>query len=295
MPGAAPFKAGFVALIGRPNAGKSTLLNRLIGVKAAIVSEKPQTTRNQVRGIYTDQRMQAIFLDTPGVHKPRHRLDEQMMRAVRQSIAGCDAVLYVVDASAAYGKGEHYISQRLLNIAKPVLLILNKIDAVEKSAVPPQLSTWAKRLTTAEQLPLSAASGENCPALLQLLYKYLPPGPLYFPPGTQTDQPQQLFLAELLREQVLAATGQEIPHAVATTVSAIEERPGNLLYVAANIYVEHDSQKGIIIGSHGAMLKKISGAARQEMERWLACPVYLDVRVKTRRNWRNNGLMGIFL
>ena len=285
---APPFKSGFAALIGRPNAGKSTLLNRLLGTKVAIVSEKPQTTRNQVRGILDEERMQAVFLDTPGVHKPHHKLDERMMRAVAESIGGCDVALFVVDVSEPHGKGEQYIATRLLQIKAPVLLLLNKIDLVEKTALLPLLAQWSERFAAAEMIPLSAITGENCPLLLDVLCKYLPEGPRYYPQGMITDQPEQLLLAELVREQVLAATGQEIPHAVAVTIAAIEERPDNRLYVAANIYVERESQKGIVIGKEGAMLKKIGRAARQEMERWLACPVYLELRVKTKRDWRNN-------
>jgi GTP-binding protein Era len=282
------FRSGFAALIGRPNAGKSTLLNLLLGAKVSIVSEKPQTTRNQVRGIFNDARMQAVFLDTPGVHKPRHKLDERMMRAVTESIGGCDAALFVVDVSEPYGKGDRYIAERLLNIKAPVLLVLNKIDLVEKPALLPMLSAWAKRCPAAEQIPLCALTGENCQVLLDVLYKYLPQGPRYYPEGVITDQPEQMLLAELVREQVLAFTGQEIPHAAAATIAAIEERPGNRLYVEANIYVERESQKGIMIGKQGAMLKKIGSRARQEMERLLACPVYLELRVKTKRDWRNN-------
>ncbi|MCL1816831.1 MAG: GTPase Era [Clostridiales bacterium] len=283
------FKSGFAALIGRPNAGKSTLLNQLLGTKVAIVSEKPQTTRNQVKGILNTDNMQAIILDTPGVHKPRHKLDQRMMQAVRESVSGCDVALFVVDASEPYGKGEQYISEHLLNIKTPALLLLNKIDLLEKTGLLPLLGAWAKRLPAAcEQIPLSAATGENCPLLLELLYKYLPDGPRYYPPDMLSDQPEQMFLAELIREQVLAYTAQEIPHAAAVTIAAIEERPNNRLYIEANIYVEHESQKGIMVGKEGAMLKKIGSAARREMERLLACPIYLELRVKAKRDWRNN-------
>ena len=287
-PADTPFKSGFVAIIGRPNAGKSTLLNRLLGQKVAIVSEKPQTTRNQVRGILNAEHMQAVFLDTPGVHKPRHKLDERMMRSVADSINGCDVALFVVDVSSPYGKGEQYIADRLLNIKAPVFLLLNKIDLVDKASLLPLLSDWQERLPATEQIPISAVSGENCALLLDMLYKYLPVGPRYYPPDMITDQPEQMLLAELVREQVLAFTAQEIPHATAVTIAAIEERPDNRLYVEANIYVERESQKGIMIGKEGAMLKKIGRAARLEMERLLACPVYLELRVKAKRDWRNN-------
>ncbi|MCL1975176.1 MAG: GTPase Era [Firmicutes bacterium] len=282
------FKSGFAALIGRPNAGKSTLLNYLLSAKVAIVSEKPQTTRNQVRGILTDERMQVVFLDTPGVHKPRHKLDERMMRVVTESINSCDVVLFVVDVSEPHGKGEQYIAERLLQIKAPVLLLLNKIDLVEKPALLPLLFAWSKRFRAAEMIPLSATTGENCPLLIDMLYQYLPQGPQYYPPDMISDQPEQLLLAELVREQILALTGQEIPHAVAVTIAAMEERPNDRLYVEANIYVERESQKGIIIGKEGVMLKKIGSAARQEIERLLACSVYLELRVKAKSGWRNN-------
>jgi len=294
----ATFKSGFIAIIGRPNAGKSTLLNRLLGAKVAIVSEKPQTTRNQIRGIYSDARMQAVFMDTPGVHKPRHKLDERMMRAVSDSLANCDLVLYLVDVNEPYGKGEQYIMdilngkwQAANSQAKgklPVFLLLNKIDKLDKPALLPLISAWSARFSAAELTPLSAATGDNCECLLDLIYQYLPPGPRYYPEDMISDQPEQLLLAELVREQVLRYTAQEIPHATAVTIAAIEERPENRLYVEANIHVERESQKGMLIGKNGAMLKRVGSAARREMESLLACPIYLELRVKTKRDWRNN-------
>lgn len=282
------FKSGFIAIIGRPNAGKSTLLNRLLGAKVAIVSEKPQTTRNQIRGIYTDARMQAIFIDTPGVHKPKYKLDQRMMRAVTDSLTNCDMVLYLVDVHEAFGKGEQYIIDTLAKVKAPALVLLNKIDTLDKPALLPLLAAWSARCPNRELIPVSAFTGENTERLLDIIYTHLPAGPQYYPEGMVSDQPEQLLLAELVREQVLRHTSQEIPHSVAVTVSALEERPDDRLYVEANIYVERESQQGMVIGKQGAMLKKIGSDARREMERIFACPIYLELRVKTKRDWRNN-------
>ena len=282
------FKSGFVAIIGRPNAGKSTLLNRLLGRKLAIVSEKAQTTRNQIRGIYTDANMQVVFMDTPGVHKPKHKLDQRMMQAVTDSLKNCDLVLYLVDATMAYGKGEQFIMDMLAKIKTPVFLLLNKIDELKKDDVLPLIEQYAGHFAAREVLPISAVSGENCNRLMELISEYLPPGPAYYPDNQFTDQPEQLLVAELIREQVLHQMREEIPHSVAVTISMFEERPNDRLYIEANLYVERDSQKGMLIGKEGAMLKKIGTLARQEIERMLACGVYLELRVKTRKDWRNN-------
>ena len=282
------FKSGFVAIIGRPNAGKSTLLNRLLGRKLAIVSEKAQTTRNQIRGIYTDANMQIVFMDTPGVHKPKHKLDQRMMQAVTDSLKNCDLALYLVDATMAYGKGEQFIMDMLSGIKTPVFLLLNKIDELKKDDILPLIEQYSGHFTAKEVLPISAVSGENCNRLMELIGEYLPQGPAYYPTDQFTDQPEQLLVAELIREQVLHQMREEIPHSVAVTISMFEERPNDRLYIEANLYVERDSQKGMLIGKEGAMLKKIGTLARQEIERMLACGVYLELRVKTRKDWRNN-------
>ena len=282
------FKSGFVTLIGRPNAGKSTLLNKLLGEKVAIISDKPQTTRNSIRGIYNSPDMQVVFIDTPGIHKPHHKLDERMMSTAKASMEGGDLVFYLVDSSAAFGGGEEYIIKQLEASSRPVFLIINKIDLLTPEKLLPLMDFYSKKGSFAEIVPLSATTGENTDHLLEVLKKYLPEGPRYYPEDQSMDQPEQLFLAELVREQILHLTKEEIPHATAVTIAAMEERSENLLYIEANIYVEHDSQKGIIIGKKGQMLRNIGSAARREMERFLGCGVYLELRVKAKKDWRNN-------
>lgn len=283
-----PFKSGFVTLIGRPNAGKSTLLNQILGRKVAIISDKPQTTRNVIRGIYNDPDMQVVFMDTPGIHKPKYKLDKRMMEAAFSSLAGGDLVFYLVDATASFGGGEEYILKALEQTKLPVFLILNKIDLLKPEQILPLLEFYSHKYDFAELMPLSATTGDNLERLLKVLREHLKEGPAYYPSDVYSDQPEQLLLGELLREQVLLVTRDEIPHSTAVTISDIIERSEDLLYVCANIYVEHDSQKGIIIGKNGSMLKKIGGNARREMERLLGCKIYLEVRVKAKKDWRNN-------
>lgn len=282
------FRSGFVALIGRPNAGKSTMINRLVGDKVAIVSDKPQTTRNQIRGIYTDQRMQAVFIDTPGVHTPKYKLGERMMAAVAEALKGCDLVLYVADASERFGGGEAYIIDMLKRVKAPVFLLLNKIDLLEKQALLPLIAFYAEKGKFAEIIPCSALSGENTRHLLDVIYQQLKPGPKYYPEDMVSDLPENLLIAELVREQFLRLTAEEVPHALAVTVPVLEERENGLLYVEAAVYVERESQKGIIIGKHGAMLKEAGSAARAEIERIFGCRCYLELRVRAKKDWRNN-------
>ncbi len=287
-PKAGEFHSGFVTLIGRPNVGKSTLLNQIIGHKVAIVSDKPQTTRNTIRGIYNGPEMQAVFMDTPGIHKPKHKLDERMMETARSTLAGGDVVFYLVDHTQPFGKGEAYIIRQLAQLKQPAFLLLNKIDLLAPEQLLPLIDFYRQKYDFAEIVPVSAAKGENVPRLLTVLHQYLPPGPPLYPPEMSSDQPEQLLLAELIREQVLLGTEQEVPHSTAVTITELEERENGLLFVAANIYVERESQKGILIGKKGAMLKKIGQGARREMERMLACPVYLELRVRAKKDWRNN-------
>jgi GTP-binding protein Era len=281
-------KSGFAAIIGRPNAGKSTLLNQILGTKVAIISDKPQTTRNSIRGIYTTPAMQTIFIDTPGIHKPKHLLDKQMMAAVNDSLAGSDIVLYLVDSTAPFGRGEEFIIKQLAGIKKPVFLVLNKIDLITPEQLLPLIAFYNEKYPFTEIVPLSAASGENTDRLLKVIENYLQEGPELYPADMISDEPEQQFMAELIREQALAATYEEIPHSLAVLVTVLEERVNGTLYVEANIYVERESQKGIIIGKGGAMLKTIGSGARREMEKIFACPIYLELRVKTRKDWRNN-------
>ncbi len=283
-----PFRSGFVALLGRPNAGKSTLINRLVGEKVAICSDKPQTTRNSIRGIYTDDRMQAVFIDTPGVHKPKFKLGERMMEAVRESLSGCDLILYLNDVTDEFGPGEEYILSMLSGLHTPVFLVLNKADAVEKTALLPKIAFFAEKYDFDQIVPCSALTGENTDALMAAVYAALPEGPLYYPADMISDFPENMLVAELVREQVLLATTDEVPHAVAVTVPAMEERDNGTLYIEATIYVERDSQKGIIIGKKGAMLKKIGAAARREIESIFGCKVWLELQVRAKKDWRNN-------
>ena len=282
------YKSGFVSIVGRPNVGKSTLINQILGEKVAIVSDKPQTTRNTIRGIYTRDGFQAVFLDTPGIHKPKHKLGKYMVDAATGSLAGVDVVFYMVDSLASFGPGEEFIIKALASCKTPVFLLINKIDKLEKEKLFQLIEFYLSKYKFAEIVPVSAATGENVERLLEVLEKYLPPGPQYYPDDIISDQPEQILLAELIREQILRKTHDEIPHSCAVTISQMEEREGGKLYIGANIYVERDSQKGIIIGKNGAMLKEVGTAARREIERLFDCGVFLDLWVKAKKDWRDN-------
>lgn len=286
------FRSGFAAVIGRPNAGKSTLTNQLVGEKVAICSDKPQTTRNSIRGIYTNDAMQVVLIDTPGVHKPKYKLGERMMNEVSDALAGCDLVLYLVDVTEEFGRGEEYILHMLKGFRGPVILVLNKIDAIEKEMLLPTIAAFSTRYDFAEIVPCSALKGENTAHLLDVIYTYLKPGPQYYPDDMCSDFPETMLVAELVREQALHLTTDEVPHSIAVTVPAMEERNNGTLYIEAIIYVERESQKGILIGKHGAMLKLIGSRARTEIENIFGCKVFLDLRVRAKKDWRNNtGLM----
>ena len=294
----ATYRSGFATVIGRPNAGKSTLVNQLVGEKVAIISDKPQTTRNSIRGIYTDDRMQLVLIDTPGVHKPKFKLGERMMDSVRSALSGCDLIIYLVDAAERFGAGEEYILNMLVKLPDklPVCLVLNKIDLLKKDQLLPLISFYAQKYDFAEIVPVSAFTGENKDDLLGAIYEHLPEGPRYYPEGAVSDLPENMLIGELIREQALRLTSDEVPHSLAVTVSMMEERENGLLYVEANIYVERESQKGILIGKKGDMLKKIGSGARQEIEKIFACRCYLDLHVKAKKDWRNNsGLLAQWL
>lgn len=288
MPQTQPYRSGFVALIGRPNAGKSTLINQLVGGKVAICSDKPQTTRNSIRGILTQPDYQIVFIDTPGVHKPKFKLGERMMEAVHDTLAGCDLVLYLADASASFGAGEAYVLSLLAKSGLPVFLVLNKIDLLPHEALLPLIAAYAEKFSFAEVVPCSALHGENTERLPELIAARLPAGPQYYPDGMLSDFPENMLVAELVREQALRLTSDEVPHAVAVTVPVMEERSNGMLYIEALIYVERESQKGILIGKQGAMLKQIGSAARAEIEKIFGCRAYLSLRVRAKRDWRNN-------
>lgn len=281
-------KSGFISIIGRPNVGKSTLLNQFVGHKIAIVSDKPQTTRNRILGILTTEDAQAVFIDTPGIHKPRHKLGAYMTRLAQKTLEEVDLVLYVVDASVPPGGGEEYILDQLMDIKTPVLLVLNKIDLVNKPELLPVIDWFQKRYSFQEIVPVSALNGENLEQLKMLITANLTEGPFFYPAEMVTDQPEVFVAGEIIREKVLHLTREEIPHAVAVVIEQMQQRPNGVLYIAGVIYVERDSQKGIIIGKKGGMLKEIGKLARQELEAIFGSRVYLELWVKVKKDWRDD-------
>jgi GTP-binding protein Era len=286
------FVSGFVAIVGRSNVGKSTLLNRLIGQKIAIVSDKPQTTRNRIVGVYNGPQTQVVFLDTPGVHKPRHRLGEYMVRAAYDAWEHVDCVLFMVDGAAGIGGGDVFVSERLQKSETPVILAVNKVDLMEQAGVLAALAQTVELGDFHAVFPLSAKSGHNVPELLDEIVKLMPPGPQYFPDGVVTDRPEEFIVAELIREQVLHHTREEVPHSVAVVVEEMT-RDGirDLTTIEATIHVERQSHKGIIIGRKGVMLKAIGTAAREEIEGLLGNQVYLGMHVKASEGWRDRPAM----
>ena len=280
-------KSGFGSIGVRPNVGKSTLLNSIIGQKVAIVSDKPQTTRNRIQGIYTTSRGQVIFIDTPGIHKPKHQLGEYMADITSRALREADLILYVVDASVPPGVGEDYIINSLINLEPSVFLVPNKIDLVDESQVMNVIQRLGTKMKFAEVIPVSAARNRNLDRLVDALFDYLPEGPLYYPEGEYTDQPERFIVAEFIREKALYLTREEVPHSLAVEIEDFEPR-NNLIYVRPTIYTERESQKGIVIGRNGSMLKKIGQMARQDIENLLGSQVYLELWVKVKKDWRNN-------
>ena len=280
-------KSGFIAVVGRPNVGKSTLINSLIGQKIAIMSDKPQTTRTRILCILTEPDAQIVFLDTPGIHKPRHKLGEYMVHAAENTLKEVDAVFFVVDATEKMGPGERYILERLQAAKCPCILVVNKLDLIDKPAVLPILESYMKAYPFAGAVPISAKEEVNLAALLTEAKKYLPEGPAYYPEDMVTDQPERLIVAELVREKALLATRDEIPHASAGDLDEMKERPKGDFYIRATIYVERESQKGIVIGAKGALLREIGAQARKDIEMLLGAKVFLDLWVKVKKDWRN--------
>ena len=281
------FKSGFVAVIGRPNVGKSTLINSLIGQKIAIMSDKPQTTRNKIMCVLTTDNEQVIFLDTPGIHKPLHKLGEYMVKAAEGTLKEVDAILFVVDATEDLGGGERYIMERLQATKKPVILIVNKLDLIDRQSVLPIIEKYTKAYDFAGVVPISAKEKMNLDSLLAELNKYLPEGPQYYPADTVTDQPERLIAAEMIREKVLHLTRDEIPHAIAVDIEEMKSRANDKVYIRATIYVERESQKGIVIGKRGALLKEIGALARKDIETMLGSKTYLDLWLKVKKYWRD--------
>lgn len=281
-------RSGFVSIVGRPNVGKSTLLNRLVGRKVAIVSDKPQTTRTRIQSVLTLPDAQVVFVDTPGIHKPRHQLGEYMVRAALNTLKEVDLILLVLEADAPFGPGDGFIVQRLKEVATPVFACINKIDLVQKESLLPLIDDLRRRYDFAAVIPLSALSGENTERLLQEVVAHLPPGPQYYPPEAVTDQPEQTVIAELVREKILQLTREELPHGVVVAVEEMVPRSADLLFIRAVIYTERESHKGILVGKRGQMLKRIGRLAREEIEALFGRRVYLDLWVKVRPDWRKS-------
>lgn len=282
-----PFKSGFVAVVGRPNVGKSTLINALIDDKIVIVSDKAQTTRNRIICVYTDDEKQIVFMDTPGIHKPKHKLGEFMVNAAVESLKEIEAVLFVVAGNEKRGPGDNFIIEQLKKVTVPVFLLINKIDTLTKEDIVKNIITYQSAYPLADIIPISAKEKSNLPVILEELAKNLPEGPQYFPDDMITDQPERLIISDIIREKILLITRDEIPHAIAVDIDEIKTRSDGTMYVRATIYCERDSQKGIIIGKHGTLLKEIGASARKDIERLLATKVFLDLWVKVKKDWRN--------
>lgn len=281
-------KSGFVSIVGRPNVGKSTLINGIIGAKIAIVSDKPQTTRNRIQGIYTCEQGQIIFVDTPGVHKPKHLLGEYMVKVSTRSINEVDLIYYVVDVTRPLGGGERYIINYLKEAPVPIFLLLNKIDLVGEEEIDRTLRDYHGIMKFTEVFQISAALGTNIDQVLERTLESLPEGPLYYDGDDLTDQPASFVVAELIREKALLLTRDEVPHALAVEMDAFEQKPTGKIYLRATIYTERETQKAIIIGKGGSMLKSIGEQSRQDIELLLGKSVYLDLWVKVKKNWRDN-------
>ena len=281
------YRSGFVTLIGRPNVGKSTLMNYLVGQKIAITSKKPQTTRNRIQTVLTTEEGQIIFVDTPGIHKAKNKLGEYMVNVARQTLNEVDVILWLVEPTTFIGAGEQHIIERLKKVNTPVILVINKIDSVKKEEILKAIAAYKDQMEFAEIVPVSARSGENAGELLKTVMKYLPYGPQYYDEDTVTDQPERQIVAELIREKALHCLEDEIPHGIAVTIESMK-RKGKVTHIEATIICERDSHKGIIIGKQGNMLKKIGSTARYEIEKMLECQVNLKLWVKVKKDWRDS-------
>ena len=283
-------KTGFVALIGRPNVGKSTLMNYLIGQKIAITSNKPQTTRNRIQTVYTDERGQIIFLDTPGIHKAKNKLGEYMVNTAEHTLNEVDVILWLVEPSNFIGAGEQHIIEQLKKTKTPVILVINKVDTVSRDKILEFIDTYRKVYDFAEIVPASALRAQNLDTVLDMIFKYLPYGPQFYDEDTITDQPERQIVAEIIREKALHSLNEEIPHGIAVAIDQMKMNH-KVCHIDATIICERDSHKGIIIGKQGSMLKKIGSTARFEIERLLDCKVNLKLWVKVQKNWRDSDYM----
>lgn len=286
------FKSGFVTLIGRPNVGKSTLMNHLIGQKIAITSDKPQTTRNRIQTVYTEEGGQIIFLDTPGIHKAKNKLGEYMVSVAERTLNEVDVVLWLVEPSTFIGAGERHIVEQLAKVKTPVVLVINKVDTVKKEDILRFISAYKDILPFTDIVPVSALKGDNTKRLLETIFKLLPQGPQYYDEDTITDQPERQIVAELIREKALRLLDDEIPHGIAVAIEQMKERnTGEIIDIDATIVCERDSHKGIIIGKNGEKLKRIGMMARQEIENLLDMHVNLKLWVKVKKDWRDSDFM----
>ena len=285
-------KSGFVTLIGRPNVGKSTLMNHLIGQKIAITSDKPQTTRNRIQTVYTDERGQIVFLDTPGIHKAKNKLGEYMVNIAEHTLKEVDVILWLVEPSTFIGAGERHIAEQLNKVSTPVILVINKIDTVKQQEdILTYIQAYKDICPFAEIVPVSALKKKGTDLLLDLMFQYLPYGPEFYDEDTVTDQPMRQIAAELIREKALRLLDDEIPHGIAVTIEKRQERPNGIMDIEATIICERDSHKGIIIGKGGSMLKRIGSAARREIEKMMEIQVNLQLWVKVRKEWRDSDIL----
>lgn len=280
-------KSGFVSIIGRPNVGKSTFMNRVIGHKIAIMSNKAQTTRNKIQGVMTREDAQIIFLDTPGIHKPKHKLGDYMMRVAKNTLSEIDAIMFMVNVNEDIGRGDEYIMEMLKNVKTPVFLVLNKIDLVHPDALMPKIEKYKTYMDFTEIVPISALEGLNVDHFIDVLKDYLPEGPKYYPDDQISDHPEQFVVGEIIREKILHLTSEEIPHAIGVNVDRMIKESEERVRIEATIFVERDSQKGIVIGKGGKKLKEVGKRARRDIEMLLGSKVYLELWVKVQKDWRN--------
>ena len=280
-------KSGFVSIIGRPNVGKSTFVNRVIGHKIAIMSDKAQTTRNKIQGVMTRDDAQIIFIDTPGIHKPKHKLGDYMMRVAKNTLSEIDAIMFMVNVNEDIGRGDEYIMEMLKNVKTPIFLVLNKIDLVHPDALMQKIEQYKEYMDFTDIIPISALEGLNVDHFIDVLKSYLPEGPKYYPDDQISDHPEQFVVSEIIREKILHLTSEEIPHAIGVNVDRMIKEDEDRVRIEATIYVERDSQKGIVIGKGGKKLKEVGKRARHDIEMLLGSKVYLELWVKVQRDWRN--------
>lgn len=282
------FKSGFVSIIGRPNVGKSTFMNKVLGQKVAIMSDKPQTTRNKIQGVYTKDKAQMIFIDTPGIHKPKHQLGEHMMKVARNTLRETEVILFIINAAEEIGRGDEFIIDMLKNTKTPIILVLNKIDLIHPDELIKQIEVYKDKLEFSDVVPISALQGNNIDRLLSVIESHLPEGPMYYPEDRITDHPEHFIVSELIREKALHKLSQELPHAIGVEVLKMKgDDEGGKVKVEALIYVERESQKGMVIGKGGKMLKEIGREARKDIENLLGSKVYLELWLKVQKDWRN--------